>query len=197
MNQSKDRQRKLMQAIREMAHKNKKFFIQTIIAKYGVWSSVGACCREMGWLASNGADKKSGVKWVGPIPHSEEELFRMATLLRTAMTDYNNAASRKSRNLRGQGRTDDPRKEWPHRTTVPEVTHYQSSVSLHDQIAEHGGDPAIIERPRPQSPKVDRGRRPEPDYDQLDEAAERMRKEPAKSGQTVSILWGLFKWERK
>lgn len=81
-------QRRYMEALRVMASTKGPFAFTTLRATHRI-SDVRGILKKLGWLNVMHGRKSS---WTGPIPKTEEDLFRMATIVRQANTDHNVSA---------------------------------------------------------------------------------------------------------
>lgn len=76
------RQKRYMDAIREMAACKKRFPLTQLMAKYRMGSNTPAL-RKLGWVETVSTNK--GTLWTGPTPSSERELAQMADRLMRAI----------------------------------------------------------------------------------------------------------------
>lgn len=81
-------QRRYMEALRVMASTKGPFAFTTLRATHRI-SDVRGILKKLGWLDVMHGRKSS---WTGPIPKTEEDLFRMATIVRQANADHHVSA---------------------------------------------------------------------------------------------------------
>lgn len=86
MNANKNR--KYMEAIREMVNTKQGINVLDTLNKHGVPTYCRWSMNGLGWL-ENTRGRKSSSKWIGPKPMNETELLRLATILQTSVRDYN------------------------------------------------------------------------------------------------------------
>lgn len=86
MNANKNR--KYMEAIREMVNTKQGINVLDTLNKHGVPTYCRWSMNGLGWL-ENTRGRKSSSKWIGPKPMNETELLRLATILQTSVKDYN------------------------------------------------------------------------------------------------------------
>lgn len=181
--QNNNLQRRYMEAIRELAKAWKVSSVASVAQKHKLAPSMHPALKTLRWTEAAGTGKRSGTKWIGPVPKSEEELLRMAHVLRCTCDDYIRDHTRKSQAKR---RADVLKAlDAPFSSSIPPThAHWFKSVTEHAPEPPHQTAPSVYKH------------HVEPDFERMDrDVREMIAKElPRKS--EVSILWGMFKWSR-
>lgn len=89
---TKEMQRKYMEALRTMSSKKGFFSAKDVLTSHGLSVAATTHLVKQGWLKPL---KRKGCQWIGPKPRTEEELFRMATIVRQAYKGYQREYYRK------------------------------------------------------------------------------------------------------
>lgn len=94
MTASKDNaQRRYMDFIQEATNK-KEFSVAVLRQKHRI-SQPNAQLIHLGWVDPGAPGRGNRSKWIGPKPKTNDELFRMAKILRDEVSAYNKAKNDK------------------------------------------------------------------------------------------------------
>ncbi len=169
-----------MELIREMSATRKQFNAYNLSVKHGT-QAPGVAMKSLGWVRNS---KGRGTLWVGPRPKTEEELLRMAHLWIDVETGIRKAKYVKAKKENEQ-------------STINKIKKSTTGIQRCDIFAHSTTNPlkvtVPIVRPDVVEPLPKRGHTPLKDIEVLDKEVTKALTVPSTK---LSILWGLFKWER-
>jgi hypothetical protein len=85
MNASK--QRDYMEALRALVNSTGKVSLRQLASDHKVSQFWTPALQKLGWVSTS-KGRHGGSRWIGPKPRTEDELFKMATLLRESMVPF-------------------------------------------------------------------------------------------------------------